>query len=561
MELELTDGELIARAQGGDRDAFGELVRRHRSKAFDWARGLARDPHLAEDIVQEALLRAFMHLGSLADMERFLPWLHRIVRNEALMKLRKGEHSGRERTFTGLQGEQGEQQNVNWADLDSILVYMCNKRTQAESAGDPSGRLANKEFLETIRQLLHCLTPKERAVFEAHFFGQLSPAEIAGLFRTTTDNVYQSLARARTKVREERTRLRLLEYVREKRGGEAPDSIVLPLKKGPGTGEWKRCKTSFAGAVYGLLPYLEESGAGEYSLTDVMGLTGQAFRLTVEERHVGVTGPTMYFWEPRFRDGLLNLGLASEHAGDGGLPPTPFMLNKGIACVRGSIARGMPVIAWDSFTPEFGIVYGYDDKEELLYAEDSRAKRTIPYERFGRGLSGGLFVLSITGAEPVGEWEAVRRALAMAVRHAYGELTFVGYACGLAAYRCWIDAFRRGSIDPLGNAYTAAIAAEVRGYASSFLRGLERKLDDAGVREASASASAAALQYEIVAEALGELSARFPFPKGGTPDHDAAAASGATLLERALAAEKSGIAELERLCRYIDLIVTIGEDR
>ncbi|MDF2713969.1 MAG: polymerase subunit sigma-24 [Paenibacillus sp.] len=72
MEHEPTDGSLIERARAGDRDAFGELVRRHRTKAFDWARNVARDPHLAEDIVQEALLRAFMHLGTLADMNRFL---------------------------------------------------------------------------------------------------------------------------------------------------------------------------------------------------------------------------------------------------------------------------------------------------------------------------------------------------------------------------------------------------------------------------------------------------------------------------------------------------------
>ncbi|WP_164821667.1 RNA polymerase sigma factor [Paenibacillus koleovorans] len=228
MEGELADNSLIERARAGDQDAFGELVRRHRAKAFHWARGMARDPHLAEDIVQEALLRAFMHLGSLADVDRFLPWLHRIVRNEALMKLRKGENSGRERTFTGITAGH-EASGVDWGDLDSILFFMLGKREQTDIGEDPAVRLAQKEFLDTIRHLLRCLTPKERAVFEAHFFQQLSPFEIARLFRTTTDNMYQSLSRARHKVREERVRIRFQDYIRERRDSEMLEKAVLSL--------------------------------------------------------------------------------------------------------------------------------------------------------------------------------------------------------------------------------------------------------------------------------------------------------------------------------------------
>jgi RNA polymerase sigma factor (sigma-70 family) len=193
MEAALTDNSLIERARAGDPDAFGELVRRHRAKAFDWARSFARDTHLAEDIVQEALLRAFVHLGTLADMDRFLPWLRKIVRNEAFMMLRKGENSGRECTFTGIASGR-EASAVDWGDLNSILHYIVGKRERTEDHGDPAVRLVQIEFLETVRHLLRCLTPKERAVFEAHFFRQLSPSEIARLFHTSTDNVYQSLS-------------------------------------------------------------------------------------------------------------------------------------------------------------------------------------------------------------------------------------------------------------------------------------------------------------------------------------------------------------------------------
>lgn len=548
----MLDGNLIRLAQGGDRDAFGELVRRHRAKAFDWARSLARDPHLAEDIVQEALLRAFMHLGTLAELDRFLPWLHRIVRNEALMKLRKGENSGKERTFTRISAAEGLKGSANWSDLECILHYLCGKRDPAEADTNPSIRLDQKEFLETMRQLLRCLSGRERAVFEAHFFNQLSPVEISRLFQTTTDNVYQSLSRARHKVQEERKRVRLQDYVHERRDVDVSERVVLALKKGPHSGEWKRCKTSFAGAVYAVLPFTSRQ---DYSLVDVMGLTSQAFRLTVQEDTIDATGPTMYFWESRFREGLLNLGLESEHSGDGGAPPTAFMLNKGIKQIRHSISRGIPVIAWDLFTPEFGLIYGYDDAEQILYAQDAKAKKELPYDQFGRGISGGLFVLAITAEVPIPYWYAVRNALEVAIRHAYGEMTFTRYACGLAAFECWKDALMRRTVDPLGNAYTAAIAADARLHAAAFLRGIEQKLVIDGQEEASFIARESAIRYEAVAAALNLFTRLFPFPSGGLPNDESKGAAGIALLESAMLEEKKGVQLLGRLNSYLGLIV------
>ncbi|WP_309119323.1 RNA polymerase sigma factor [Paenibacillus sp.] len=534
-EASAEDLELIVRVRAGDQAAFGELVRKHRTKAFEWARRITRDPHMAEDIVQEALLRAFLHLGALTDMGRFLPWLHRIVRNEALMKLRKAEHAGKERTFTALAAT-GDAGQVAWNDVDSILHYMAGRW---DDGNEPERRLAQEEFLATLCHLLRCLTPKERAVFEAHFFEQLSPAEIARLFHTTTDNVYQSLSRARHKVKEERTRLRLQDYVREQRDEAMLAKAVVALKKGRGSAEWKRCKTSFAGAVHAVLTY---AGEGNRSLTDVMGLTAQAFRLTVEEERIDASGPAMYFWESKFHDGLSNLGFESAHAGDGGSPPTPFLLNEAISHARRSIVRGVPAIAWDVGAPEFGIVYGYDDEEQQLYAEDAKGKYVIPYDRFGRGESGGVFVLSVTEPKPILEREATMNALEMAVRHAYGEMTFVGYVCGLPAYDCWIEAFRKRRIDGIGNAYTLGIAVEARGYAARFLQELGAKYEDA-----AALALEAAGHYKKVADVLGRIAEKFPFPAAGQPNEPLVAEEAIVLLKQARAAEEAGVRVLRQV--------------
>jgi hypothetical protein len=268
----------------------------------------------------------------------------------------------------------------------------------------------------------------------------------------------------------------------------------------------------------------------------------------------------MYFWESKFYDGLRNLGFESEHAGDGGAPPTPFMLNKGVAHIRRSIARGIPAIAWDLTAPEFGVIYGYDDEKQLLYAEDARGKKQIPYDRFGRGISGGLFVLSVTEEKPIDEWEAVRKALDMAIRHAYGELTFVGYVCGLAAYDCWKEAFRKRRVDPIGNAYTLEIVAEARAYAADFLNGLAVKLKAAGREQSASLAADASNKYMETAAVLKELSIRFPFPSGGSPNEPETAETAAELITRVQSAEETGVRLLERLSRSIRLIVNQADE-
>ncbi|MEF3302769.1 RNA polymerase sigma factor [Paenibacillus sp. GYB003] len=218
------DRELVERARSGDQEAFGELVRAHRAEAYGWAHKIAQDAYLAEDIVQDALIRAFLRLGTLVDASRFLPWLQRIIRNQAYMKLRRGGPFGKERPFAGFapQGADGsdpggDADSVDWGDVDRILFRLS--RSAAEEArihGDPAKGMLRRELYDSLRALLHCLSKRERDIFEAHFFGELSPAEIARLFDTTTANVYNLLSRSRTKVQKERIRVSIRLYVQRR---------------------------------------------------------------------------------------------------------------------------------------------------------------------------------------------------------------------------------------------------------------------------------------------------------------------------------------------------------
>lgn len=235
---EQQEKKLVEQARGGDQEAFGELVRRHRAKALGLAGSLTKDSFLAEDIVQEALIRAFLHLGTLTDASRFIPWLHRIVRNQAYMKLRRGGPHGKERPFgsflsqSGLpdRGRGGE--TVDWSDIDSILFHMTDHaKEESQSGQNPEQYFLRQEMLQSIHMLIRCLNRRERSIFEARFFGELPPSEIADLFDTTTANVYNTLSRTRIKLQKERVRISIGLYVQRRAALGLPRRRILTPPK------------------------------------------------------------------------------------------------------------------------------------------------------------------------------------------------------------------------------------------------------------------------------------------------------------------------------------------
>lgn len=236
----MTERELVEQARGGNREAFGELVRQHRAEALGVANKMVRDAHMAEDVVQDALIRAFIHLGTLMDANKFVPWFHRIVRNQANMKLRRGGLFAKERPFSGIgkvgtagADEKGRSSTANheetdWADVDRILFRLQTSAAyESRNRSDPAECLMRTDMLRGLRELLHILSKRERGIFEAHFFGELPPAEIATLLGTTSANVYNSLSRSREKVRKERIRISIGMYVRHRAEQGLPRRKVL----------------------------------------------------------------------------------------------------------------------------------------------------------------------------------------------------------------------------------------------------------------------------------------------------------------------------------------------
>ncbi|USG66458.1 sigma-70 family RNA polymerase sigma factor [Brevibacillus ruminantium] len=566
-EEEQEDSVLVEKARTGDREAFGELVRRHRAKVYGYAQSFAREPFLAEDIVQDALIRAFLHLGTLADSRRFLPWLHRIVRNQAYTKL-KAATLNKEQSFSALQAAYQTEAagETDWESLDSILYRLGRERerSEREHTATPEEALMRRELLESITQMFRCLRPRERQIVESHFFDHLSPQEIAGLFRMSEANVYQILSRSRKKLVQEKIRVAVDQYVSNRR--EFMKKVELKKPEAFGKHVW----TTAAAAMYGLTEYTER----RFSLEMLMGLTGHAFRLNVIPGNVHIAGPTMFPFDEVLTEGMRNLGfetkivrtrMLTDHGPNANQVDSfllsaearekrklPENLPEALALVHDSIDRGYPVLAWDLFIPEFGLIYGYDAEARQFQAGDNCSHNaSIPYEHLGRGLIGELFVLAIDKQVEIDQKTMLTRALETILKHYREEAGDPVCSYGLAAYATWRDAFAQKGVEPNGNAYTLAVAEDARRYGYLFWREIEKTWTDTQFDGIRPLVHKAADLYGQISDEYKVLTRMFPFPAGGEPNDPQESEEAIRILGRIEALEQEAVSLLEEMQKQL----------
>lgn len=88
-----TDSELIERVRAGQRDDYGELVRRHQDSLYRHALGMGLDHDTSLDLVQDAFVKAYTHLHECRDTAHFRAWVMRIMRNLCLDYLKNVRRS------------------------------------------------------------------------------------------------------------------------------------------------------------------------------------------------------------------------------------------------------------------------------------------------------------------------------------------------------------------------------------------------------------------------------------------------------------------------------------
>lgn len=183
------DGEsdLIARVRNGEHDAFYELVRPHERGLYLAALSIVNNDADAEEVVQEAILKAFKAIGRFRGEAKFSTWIIQIAINEARMKLRKDRRHLYDSLDESRKGEdEGDYIPRDFADWREI----------------PSEALDSARLRQALRKALDSLSPKYRQVLILRDVEHLSIAETAQMLGVNEGTVKTRLLRARLMMRD-----------------------------------------------------------------------------------------------------------------------------------------------------------------------------------------------------------------------------------------------------------------------------------------------------------------------------------------------------------------------
>ena len=182
------DLALVHAAKQGDMTAFEQLVERHTAMIFRVAMHIMNSREDAEDIVQDAFLKAFLNLQRFEERSRFSTWLTRIAVNAALMKLR----SSRRATTISIDQEADDGNTL----ADNVADWKPN----------PEQLYSQAELREILQRALASLPHSQRVVFLFRDVEGVSVAGTAEMLGLSIPNVKGRLFRARLKLREHLSR-------------------------------------------------------------------------------------------------------------------------------------------------------------------------------------------------------------------------------------------------------------------------------------------------------------------------------------------------------------------
>jgi RNA polymerase sigma-70 factor (ECF subfamily) len=183
------DGDAIAveRTLAGDRDAFRVLVERHSPNVFRLAYRMTGNQHDAEEVVQEAFLRAYQKLSQFAARANFGTWVYRIAANYAIdrMRQRKSEDANR---------EPAPRASEDGVEIDAMSFV-------PDSAPNPERLAQSEQLAEHMRRALQQLTPAERTAFVMRHWGGSGIEEIAEALKSSSSAAKNTIFRSVQKLR------------------------------------------------------------------------------------------------------------------------------------------------------------------------------------------------------------------------------------------------------------------------------------------------------------------------------------------------------------------------
>lgn len=132
----MTDGELVRQTLAGQNTAYEELVRRWSARVLAFCHAKVRSSHAAEDLTQEALLRGYQSLNTLADPEKFGCWLHGIALRTCLDWLKRKEHQ--QVGFAAIGGDENGLDGLVELPLESLVRSEQSRSLVAEVEALPA---------------------------------------------------------------------------------------------------------------------------------------------------------------------------------------------------------------------------------------------------------------------------------------------------------------------------------------------------------------------------------------------------------------------------------------
>ncbi len=173
-ESVLSDEEAIERVRNGETALYEVIMRRYNQRLFRVARAITGDDAEAEDVMQEAYVRAFAHLRQFEGRARFSTWLTKIAVYEAIMRARKRKR------------------------YDSIESF---PELRAPRLGDPERQAGNAELRQALETAIASLPEHYRSVYLLRDVEELDTSETAACLGITARTVKVRLHRARAKLR------------------------------------------------------------------------------------------------------------------------------------------------------------------------------------------------------------------------------------------------------------------------------------------------------------------------------------------------------------------------
>jgi RNA polymerase sigma-70 factor (ECF subfamily) len=177
----LSDEEVVARVLAGETAMFEVVMRRHNQRLYSVARAILRNDGEAEDVMQDAYVRAYEHLNQFAGRAKFSTWLTRIAVHEALARQRRGNRYQELEPMSEREGD----------PMDRFASLTPNPEQQA----------SNSEIRRLLEEAVDNLPDSYRTVFMLRDIEEMSTTDAADVLEITEENVKVRLHRARALLR------------------------------------------------------------------------------------------------------------------------------------------------------------------------------------------------------------------------------------------------------------------------------------------------------------------------------------------------------------------------